>query len=106
MPDSSHSVSGILDYIKYIIKKHETLTVIPTIHVYINRINNRLMFKIKGGYRLELQTAKTIKLFGSTKKFNRENKNEEKVPSLPVIEVVLVQFNLLDNPYRQTPNKS
>ena len=106
MPDSSHSVSGILDYIKYIIKKHETLTVIPTIHVYINRINNRLMFKIKGGYRLELQTAKTIKLFGSTKKINRENKNEEKVPSLPVIEVVLVQFNLLDNPYQQTPNKS
>ena len=78
MPHSSYFASGIQDYIKYIFKKHETLTKIPPIHAYINKINNRLMFKIKGGYKLELQTPKTIRLFGSTKKFNRGNKKRRK----------------------------
>ena len=50
LPDGSYSVSCIQDYIEYIIKKRETLTTIPPIHVYINRINNRLVFKIKDGY--------------------------------------------------------
>ena len=36
--------------------------------------NNRLVFKIKDGYSLELQTPATMKLFGRTKKFNRQNK--------------------------------
>ena len=59
LPDGSYSVSDIQDYIEYIIKKHETLTAIPPIHVYINRINNRLVFKIKDGYKLGLQTPET-----------------------------------------------
>ena len=71
-------MSDIQDYIKYIIKKHETLTRIPPIHVYINRINHRLVFKIKDGYKLELQTPETMKLFGSTKKINRRNKKQRK----------------------------
>ena len=45
--DGSYSVSDIQDYIVYIIKKHETLTTILLIHVYINKINNRLAFKKK-----------------------------------------------------------
>ena len=86
----SCSVSDTQDYIEYIIKKHETLTTIPLIHVYINRINNRLAFKIK-------------KLFGSTKKVKIDKrKNGEKVPILEVVEVVLVQSNLLGNQYQQT----
>ena len=36
--DGSYSVSDIQDYIEYIIKKQETLTTIPPIHVYTNRI--------------------------------------------------------------------
>ena len=52
--DGSYSVPDIQDYIEYIIKKHEALTTNPPIHVYINRINNRLVFKIKDGYKLEL----------------------------------------------------
>ena len=47
LSDGSYSVSDIHDYMKYIIKKHETLTTIFPIHVYTNRINNRLVFKIK-----------------------------------------------------------
>ena len=44
LPDGSYSISNIQDYIEYIIKKHETLTIIPAILVYTNRINNRLLF--------------------------------------------------------------
>ena len=56
LPDGCYSRSDIQDYIEHIIKKNETLTTIPPIHVYINRINNRLVIKIKDGYKLELQT--------------------------------------------------
>ena len=101
MPDGSYSVSDIQDYIKHTIKKHETLTKNPSIHVYINRINNRLAFKIKDGYKLELQTPETMKLFGSTKKLIDKTKNGEKVPSLEVVEVILVQCHLVDNQYQQ-----
>ena len=48
------------------------------------------MFKIKDGYKLELQTPETMKLFGSTKKLIDKTKNEEKLTSLEVVEVVLV----------------
>ena len=60
-------MTNIQDYIEYIIKKHETLTTIHPIHDCINRINNRIMFKIKDGYKIELQTPDTMKLSGSTK---------------------------------------
>ena len=60
LPNSFSFVPDIQDYIEYIIKKYETLTTIPT-HVYINRINKRLLFKIKDGYKLELQTPETMK---------------------------------------------
>ena len=66
LSDGSYSVTNIQDCIKYII--NETLTTIPLIHVYINIINNRLVFKIKDGYKLELQTLETMKLFGNTQK--------------------------------------
>ena len=54
MPDDSYSVLVIQGYIEYVIKKHEILTNISPIHVYINRINNGLVFKIKDCYKLEL----------------------------------------------------
>ena len=81
------------DYIEYIIKRHETLTSISPIHVYINRINNRLVFKIQDGYKVELQTSETMQLFTSTKNVIEKTKNGENVPSLDVVYVVLVQCN-------------
>ena len=68
LPVGFYSVSDIQDYIEFITKRHQTLTTIPPIHVYINRINNRLVFEIKDGYKLELKTPETMKLFGSTRK--------------------------------------
>ena len=85
MTDGSYSVSNIQEYIESIIIKHETLTTIPLIHVYINRINNRLVFNIKDGSKLELQTPETITLFDSTKKLIGKTKNWENVPSLEVV---------------------
>ena len=74
LQDGSDADSDIQDHMEFIFKKHETLTTIPPIHVYIKRINDRLVFKIKDGYNLELQTPETIKLFGSTKKLTDETK--------------------------------
>ena len=35
--------------------------------IYINKIENRITFKTKAGYYLELLTPETMKLLGSTK---------------------------------------
>ena len=72
-----------------IIKKHKTLTTIPPTYVCIKRINNKLEFKIKDEFKLELQTPEAIKLFDSTKKLKDITKNGENVPSLDVVEEVL-----------------
>ena len=78
LPDGSYSVSDIQDYIEYIIKKHETLTTVSPIHVYISSINNRLVFKINDRCELELQTPETIKLLGSTKKLIDKTKKKKR----------------------------
>ena len=52
LPDDIYSVSDVQSYTKNIIKKHETLIATAPIYVYINRINNRLVFEIQDGYKL------------------------------------------------------
>ena len=54
LPDGSYSVSDIQDYFEYILKKHETVTDNPSIRIYINKIEIRIIFKIKTRYYLEL----------------------------------------------------
>ena len=75
LPDGSHSVSDIQDYFEFIIKKHETLTENSPVQIYPNRIKNRIVFKIKTGYKLELLTPETMKLLGSRKKDVDKDKN-------------------------------
>ena len=58
LPDGSYYVSDTQDYIECIIKDHETLTTVPPIHLYINRINNKLVFKIKNEYKLQSYAKK------------------------------------------------
>ena len=48
-------------------------------------------------YKLALQTLETMELYGSSKKVKEITKNGEIVSSLEVVEVVLVQYNLVDN---------
>ena len=38
----------------------------PSVQIYVNKIENRITFKIKNGYSLELLTSEMIKLLGST----------------------------------------
>ena len=100
LPDGPYSISDIQDYFAFIIKKHETLTENPQMQIYPNRIENRIVFKIKTGYKLELLTSETMKLLGNTKTVVDKNKNEENVPKLESVEVVLVHCNLVKNDYQ------
>ena len=67
LPDGSYSISDIQDYFEFIIKKHETLTENPPVQIYPNKIKNRIVFKIKTGYKLNLLTPETMRLLESTK---------------------------------------
>ena len=69
--DGSYSVSHIQDYFQYILKKHGENTDKPSAQIYVNKIENRITFKIKNGYTLELLTSETIKLHGSAE--NKKN---------------------------------
>ena len=59
-------MSDIQDYSGYILKKHGEKTVNSSIKIYVNKRENRITFKIKKGYYLELLTPETIKLLGIT----------------------------------------
>ena len=102
LPDSSYSIDDIQDYFGFIIKKHETLTKNPPVQIYQNKIKNRIAFKIKAGYKLELLTPETMRLLGSTKKDVDKDKDGENVPKLESVEVALVHCNLVKNNYQHT----
>ena len=53
LPNGSYSISDIQDYFEYIFKKHREKTVNPSIRIYINKIENRITYKIKKGYSLD-----------------------------------------------------
>ena len=101
LPDVSYSVSDIQDYFEYILKKHGEDIDKPSIQIYVNKIENRVTFKIKNGYGIELLTSETMKLFGSTKNKITKDKNSENVLHLEVIEVILVHCNIVHNDHQQ-----
>ena len=113
-PDGSYSVSDIQDYFKYILKKHGENTNKPSVQIYVNKIENRITFKIKDGYTLGLLTPETMKLLASTKNKISEDKNGENFSHLEITEEVLVHCNMVNNDYLQDsrvlytfiPNKS
>ena len=101
LSDGSYSVSDIQDYFEYIIIKHETIADNPPVQVYMNKIKNRIVFKIKAGYKLELLSEEAIQLLGSSKKVIGKNEYSYIVPRLEAVEVVLVHCNLVYNSYQQ-----
>ena len=100
LPDGSCSIEQIQDYFEYIIKKHETVADNPPVQIYVNKIKNRIVFKIKTGYKLEILTEETMQLLGSSKKVIDKNKDGEIVTRLETVEVVLVHCNLVNNNYQ------
>ena len=79
LPDGSYSISDIQDYFEFIIVEN------PPIQIYPNKIKNRIVFKIKTGYKLELLSPETMKLLGSTKKDVDKNKYGEDVPKIDTV---------------------
>ena len=96
------------------LKKHGEKTDIPSIRIYLNKIENRITFKIKKGYYLELLTPETTKLLGSTKSKITNDENGKNVPYLEITEVTLIHCNIFNNTYEKdskvlytlVPNKS
>ena len=101
LPDGSYSISDIQDYFEYILKKHGENVDNPSIRIYVNKIEYRIMFKIKRGYYLELLTPETMKLPESTKSKITKDRNGENVPHLELVELSLVHCNLVNNDYQQ-----
>ena len=96
------------------LKKQETITDNPSVRVCINKIGNRITFKIKTGYHLELLSLETMKVLESTKNEITKDENSENVPRLEINEIVLIHCNIVCIDYQQDfralylffPNKS
>ena len=67
----------------------------------MNKIKNRIVFKIKTGYKLELLSKETMQLLGSSKQVINQNKDGELVPRLEAVEVILIHCNLVNSNYPQ-----
>ena len=65
----------------------------------VNKIKNRIVFKIKTCYKLELLSEETMKFLGNSKKDVDQDKDGEDVPKLESVEVVLVHCNLVNSNY-------
>ena len=61
LPDGSYNIPAIQNYFEYVIKEHETITDIAPMLIYVNKINNRIVSKIKTGCKLELLSKETMK---------------------------------------------
>ena len=93
-------MSDIQDCFKYILKRHETVTNNPSIIIYVNKLENRITFKIKTGFYVELLTPETMILLGSTKSKITKDENGKYLPHLEITEVVLVQCDVVNNNYK------
>ena len=101
LQDGSYAINDIQEYFKYILKKHSENVDNPPIRIFVNIIENRITFKIKSGYCLELFTPETMKLLRSAESKITKDKNGENAPHLEVVELVLVHCNPVNNDYQQ-----
>ena len=93
-----------IDHIQYQIfkiKKHSENVDDPLIEIFVSKNENRITFKIKNGYYLELLTPETMKLLESTESKITGKKNGENLSHLEIVELVLVHRNIVNNSYQQ-----
>ena len=95
-----YSTSDIQNYFEYISKQHAEKTINPSIRIYVDQIENRIMFKVQTGYYLKLSTPETMKLLGSITSKIMKDENDEYVPYLEITEVVSVHCNIASNNYQ------
>ena len=101
LTDGSYLISDIQYYFQYILKKYSESADNPSVKIYVNKIKNRVTFKTKNGYYLELLTPETMKLLKSSESKITKDKNGENVPHLEVAELVSFHCNLVNNDYQQ-----
>ena len=77
LPDGSYTVSNIQDCFESILRKHGENTDKPSVQTYVNKIENRVTFKVKDGYSLEFLTPETMKLLGNIENKITKDKNSE-----------------------------
>ena len=82
LTNDSYSVVDIQDYFEYILKKHGEIMDNPSVKIYVNKMENRITFKIKTEYYLELLIPETMKMLGSTKNRITKDKYCENVSCL------------------------
>ena len=82
-------------------KKHNKNIDNPSMRIYVNKILDRITFKIITGYYLEMLTPTITKLFGSIENKITEDKNGKNVLHLEITEVVLVYCNIVNNDNEQ-----
>ena len=68
--------------------------------IYQNKVKNRIVFKVKNGYKLELLSKKTQRLLGDGSLIDK-NKSSRNIPQLDQEEYVLLHCNLVQNDYLQ-----
>ena len=101
LPDGCYSPIRYSRLLWIHLENHETVTGNPSIKIYVNKIENTIMFKIKTWYYLELLMSETMKLLGSTKSKITKDENSENVPHLEITKVVLMHCNIVKNDYQQ-----
>ena len=72
----------------------------PSVEIYVNQIENRITFRIKAGYYLELLTPEMMKLLESTENKITKGENGENVSHLEITEVVLVHCKIVNNDFQ------
>ena len=82
-------------------KKHNEYIDNPSVRMYGNKTENRVTFKIKARYYLELLTPETMKLLGSTEDKITKDENGENVLNLEIAELVLAHCDIVNNDYQQ-----
>ena len=102
MPDGSYNISDIQDYFEFVIKKHETISSDESspILIYRSKIKNRIVFKIKTRYKLELLTNESMRLLGDGPIIDKD-KNVDNMPELEQEDSVLLHLNVVQNDYLQ-----
>ena len=85
-----------------LLRRHEAIADNPPVKIYINKIRNRITFKIKTGYKLELLSPDNHQIIRECKKDVDQDKYGENVPKLQYFEFALVYCNLVKNDYQHT----
>ena len=68
VPDGSYSIAALQNYFEYIIKKHETIADLSPVLIYANKTNNRIIFKIKSGYKFRIIVERNDEIIGKHNK--------------------------------------